>query len=326
MRHDVVFRLTVLVTIVIFGLLGVILVWPELVAAIFGPNLVGHISQHFRLPEHRIHDLTFSLLMGSAAIGLVVQLRNPVSNVAGQLMSLTTWIMLTVVAALTGSWVFAPAPILGGLTLLATTLHPAGSGLRRALTSTRLSRPLLALVAVAAVPLLGFSIANIGLQRNAANDHAALGHYGFMASFGLTVIGFGVLASLRPSGWRLVAWVVGCLSSLLGLASILLPGLDSSLALISAGAAVVWGFGFVAAAEFVLHSTPNNGEEPVSDSDPGISSQPKSEPSRRGPNWGLVLAVVVLAVGLLVGVLHLTGGGPGPGLHQPPVQHGIQQP
>jgi hypothetical protein len=58
-------------------------------------------------------------------------------------------------------------------------------------------------VIIAAAPLLNLAFENIRLQRTIANDHALAGHYGFMAALAFTIIGAGVLSSLRPDGWRL---------------------------------------------------------------------------------------------------------------------------
>lgn len=90
---------------------------------------------------------------------------------------------------------------------------------------------------------------SFGLQRTVTNDHAALGHYGFIAAFSFTVIGVGLLASLRPDGWRLTASVAGFLPALLGLASVVFSDADSSLGLVWALAAIAWGVVFVAAVE-----------------------------------------------------------------------------
>jgi hypothetical protein len=108
---------------------------------------------------------------------------------------------------------------------------------------------LLALVIIAAVPLLALASTNIGLQRTVTNDHAALGHYGFMAAFSFTVIAVGFLASLRLDGWRLTAWVGGLLPALLGLASLVFADVASSLSLAWALVAIAWGVGFVVTAE-----------------------------------------------------------------------------
>jgi hypothetical protein len=98
-------------------------------------------------------------------------------------------------------------------------------------------------------PLLAFASTNIGLQGTVTDEHAALGHYGFMAAFSFTVIGVGLLASFRSDGWRLTAWVAGLLPALLGLTSVVFPDVGSSLGLVWSVAAVAWGVGFVAAAE-----------------------------------------------------------------------------
>ncbi len=108
---------------------------------------------------------------------------------------------------------------------------------------------LLALVAVAAVPLLMFAFTNVGLQGTIPDDHTQLGHYGFMAAFSLTAIGVGIVASLRPEGWKLTAWVAGSLPALLGITSLLFPDVDSSLGPVWALAAIAWGIAFVVVAE-----------------------------------------------------------------------------
>lgn len=248
LRASPVFSLVVLVTLGLFGLIGVVLLQPDLLGGLqaHGQNIAAHVSQHFRNPRHRIHDLTFSSLIGTAGGGMLAQLRTPSENVAGQLMALIPWVALGLASALT-----FPFSVLAALTLLATILHPTGRDLFSSFTGSRMNRGMLALVVIAAVPLLAFASTNIGLQRAVTNDHAALGHYGFMAAFSFTVIGVGLLASLRPDGWRLTAWVAGFLPALLGLASVVLPDVDSSLGLVWGLAAIAWAVTFVAAAELI---------------------------------------------------------------------------
>lgn len=227
------------------------LLQPTLISEVLGHETAGHISGHFRFLQHRVHDLTFGLLMATAVVGMLAQLRAPSKNVAAQLMALIPWVGLLLGFLLSNTWLpFVPAPVLGGLTLIATILHPTGRGLFSSFSVSRMNRVMLALVIIAAVPLLALASSNIGLQSSATNEHAALGHYGFMAAFSLTVIGVGLLASLRPTGWRLTAWVAGFLPALLGLTSLVFPDVDSSLGLVWALAAIAWGILFVAAAEF----------------------------------------------------------------------------
>ncbi|MGH7428482.1 MAG: hypothetical protein ACREJ4_09040, partial [Candidatus Methylomirabilaceae bacterium] len=263
--------------------------------------------------------------------GMLAQLRTPSKNVAGQLMALIPWVGLALTSALTNIPVrFAPAPILGALTLLATILHPTGRDLFRSFSVSRVNRVMLALVIIAAVPLLAFASTNIGLPRTLTNDHAALGHYGFMAAFSFTVIGVGLLASLRPDGWWLPAWLAGLLSALLGLASVVFPDVDSSLGLVWALAAIAWGVVFVAAAELtqdperptllgsrgVISKSERGDLPPYPDTgDTGVGPDRGSTAST--PRWVYVSGIIAIVLVLLFVIMHLTGGGLG-GSHTVP--------
>jgi hypothetical protein len=243
------FALVVLATLGLYGFVGIVLFRPDLIAGFLGHEIAGHIAMHFRVPDHRIHDLAFGFLHATAVVGLLAQLWRPSKNVAGQWMALLPLVALVVIAAVTDSWVFAPLPILAALTIVATILHPAGSDTLRSIRVSMVNWRMFSLVILAAVPLLAFAVTNIGLQRTVTNAHSILGHYGFLAAFGFTAVGVGILASLRLGGWRLVAWVAGLLPALLGLSSMVYPEVDSSLPLGWALAAVAWGVAFVATAE-----------------------------------------------------------------------------
>jgi hypothetical protein len=238
------FAAAVLITLGLAGLIGLMTF-----LMILQPGFMG--MAHFSDAGHRVHDLTYGFLFTAGVVGLVAQLRRPSKNVAGMLMALIPWVGLLIAAILStdsGVILSAERMLVGAGTVTAVLLHPARSDLFRSFGVSRVSWVMLALVLVAAVPLLAFASTNIGLQRTVTDDHAAMGHYGFMAAFGFTVIGVGLLASLRPTGWRLTAWVAGLLPALLGLASLGLPNGDSSLRLPWAVAAIAWGVVFVAAA------------------------------------------------------------------------------
>jgi hypothetical protein len=214
------------------------------------PGFMG--MSHFAEQDHRIHDLTFAFLNGTAVIGLLAQLRAPKRNVAGQLMALVPFAALLLAVALTNTSVLSPPLLLvGATTVVATMFHPIGDPLR-AFRAARVDRSLLALVGLAAVPLLAFAWTNLGLQRAGPSHHALAGHYGHMAAFGFAVIGVGLLSAARPDGWRLTAWVAGALPIALGIASLIYAGLESSLSPAWSIASIVWGIVFVARAE-VLH-------------------------------------------------------------------------
>ena len=234
-----------------------------------------------------IHELVFSLILGTTAVGMLAQLWKPTEYITGQLIALLAWIALILTALLTNNWVPQPLIILfGGLTLLAAILHPAGRNLFRRSSVARANRVLLVLMIVAAVPLLPFAVKNINLQRESGGAaslfnhqipafhggsvlpkqepspteegeaghekmHGGLGHFRNFAALSLIILGAGFLASLRPKGWRLAAWVAGGLPTILGSASLLFPNAESNLSLIWALAAIAWGVHFIIMAEFM---------------------------------------------------------------------------
>lgn len=218
------------------------------------PGAFGQMT-HFQEPQHRIHDLTFGFLFVPAAVGILAQLRRPSKNVANQLMALIPSVgllltlLLTMVSANNTRVLQPPWVTVGAAALIAMSLHPAGRDFFRSFSFSRVNPVMLALVITAAVPLLVYASTNIGLQGTVADDHAAAGHYGFMAAFGFTVIGVGLLACLRPDGWRLTAWITGLLPALFGSTSVIYPDSSSSLGTVWAIAAMAWGVVFIAVAE-----------------------------------------------------------------------------
>jgi hypothetical protein len=244
------FSTAVLITLGLAGLIGLMTLLMQL-----QPGFLG--MGHFTEPHHRIHDLMYGFLFTTGAVGVLAQLRRPSKNVAGMLMALIPWAALLLAAAVSGDPVVvlsAERMLVAVGTVVAVVLHPARRGLIRSLGVSRIDRVMLALVIVAAVPLLALASTNIGLQTTVTDEHAVMGHYGFVAAFGFTVIAVGLLASLRPTGWRLTAWVAGTLAALLGFASVVYPDASSSLGLVWAVAAIVWGILFVAAAELTRHA------------------------------------------------------------------------
>lgn len=208
---------------------------------------------HFGSQQHRVHDLTFGFIFTTGVVGLLAQLRSPSRNVAGMTMALIPWASLLLAGRLSSDVervvLRNPSWAVAALAVIVVLLHPTGRGFFRSFTLSQVNWSMLALVGIATVPLLLFASTNIGLQATVSDEHARTGHYGFMAAFSFTVVGVGLLASLRADGWRLTAWVAGLLPALLGLTSLIYP-VASSLALPWAWAAIAWGAAFIAAAEF----------------------------------------------------------------------------
>ena len=252
LRASPLFALAVLLTLTAAAFNGLMVSLMMLELDLPGP--FGQMT-HFTEERHRTHDLTFGFLFVPAVVGILAQLRRPSKNVANQLMALIPSVgllltlLLTLVLANNTRVLQPPWVTVGASALIAMSLHPAGRGFFRSFSFSRVNPVMLALVIIAAVPLLVYASTNIGLQGTVADDHAAAGHYGFMAAFGFTVIGVGLLASLRPDGWRLTAWVTGLLAALFGSTSVIYPDSSSSLGTVWAIAAIAWGVAFIAAAE-----------------------------------------------------------------------------
>lgn len=276
------------------------------------PGFMG--MAHFTDPHHRTHELTFGLLFGVAVVGLLAQFRHPLKNVAGMLMALLPWAALLLAGLLSAdvfrTMVINPASSVATVVVLSALLHPSGRSFVRSFSISRINWPMLALVAVAAVPLLVFASTNIRLQATIPDSHAALGHYAFMAAFAFTVIGVGVLASMRPIGWKVTARMTATLAVLLGLISLLCPDNSSSLATLRSISAIAWGIAFVTVAE-------RSGSPVVTQG--SATARPDSGQAWSRSAWVTMLRIVVLVPILLI-VANTAGmlfGAGGPGGHAP---------
>lgn len=236
-----VFAFYVMGTLGVAGLIGLITF-----------DIIDLGMSHFGDPSHRAHDVTYGFLFMTGVVGVVAQLRRPRQNLAGMLMALIPSAALLLTAALAGDFNVVernPLRYAAWMTVVAALVHPAGRAFFRSFSVSRANWAMVALVGVAAAPLLALASTNIGLQRTADDGHAGMGHYAFVAAFSFAVIAVGLLASLRPAGWRLTAWVGGLLPALLAVTSILYPDTASSLGRVWSLAALAWGVLFVAVAE-----------------------------------------------------------------------------
>ena len=245
LRGSPIFALFVIITLAIAGVIA-----GMTAVMIVQPGFMG--MAHFSELSHRTHDLTYGFIFTTIVVGILAQLRRPTTNIAGMVVALIPGAALLLAAVLsTDASVILSAERVAviAMAVFAALLHPAGGAFFRSFSVSRVNWVMLALVSVAAIPLIAFAATNIRLQATLLDAHAGAGHYGFMAAFSFTVIAVGVLASLRPDGWRLAAWVAGILPALLGVTSLVYPDSSSSLDLVWAFAAISWGAVFVVTAE-----------------------------------------------------------------------------
>lgn len=278
LRASPVFALYVLFSLALAVYIGVLTflmnTYPDVLPA--GLAQMSHFGQE----SHRIHDVAYGAIFTAAVVGVLVQLRRPARNVAGMVMALLPWGGLLLAAVLSDKYAVIvernPWYLLAVVMLITVLVHPAGRDFFRSFDVSRVSWLMVGLVGLAAVPLLSFASTNIRLQETVGDMHATMGHYGFMAAFSYTVIGVGLLASLRLDGWRVTAWVAGLLPALLGGLSWLYPDISSSFDLLWALAAVAWGVAFIAVAERSRHDEPKAPAGEWDESPPSGPSQQRT--------------------------------------------------
>ncbi len=236
-------------------------------------NIIDLDMQHFGEASHRTHDVAYGALFTTLVVGVVVQLRHPERNVAGMVMALVPSASLLLAAVLVDDldrvFEFNPLRYAAALAAVTALLHPSGSAFFRSFRLRSVSWPMGAMVAAAVVPLLVFASTNVDQQREVTDMHTFMGHYGFMAALAFTIVGVGILASLRSVGWRLTAWVTSLLVAVLGVTSLLYPDAASSVAAGWAVAALAWAGGF---ATLVLRTD-----------QPQITTPSSSEPAQFAP-------------------------------------------
>lgn len=223
-----------------------------LVIALITINVIDLGMDHFGEASHRTHDVAYGLLFTILVVGVLAQVRHPERNVAAMAMTMVPAAGL-LLAGLLADQVdrvveFNPLRYAAAVAAVATLLHPTGRTFFGSFRLARVSWPMLALVGAALVPLARLASTNLGRQRTVVDAHTFMGHYAFMAALGYTVIGVGLLASLRPIGWRLAAWTAGLIPVLLGGTSLLYPEATSSLDAAWAVVAAGWGSAFISVA------------------------------------------------------------------------------
>ena len=126
-------------------------------------------------------------------------------------------------------------------------LTPSRTGV---VPSGRTSLILLALVALAAGPLVWYALGQAELQRtDHATEHAAFFHWVETSFYAIAVLLLGLLAALRPAAYRLAARCAGLALAIVGAASLALPAHASALPSPWSWVALLGGVLFMGATE-----------------------------------------------------------------------------
>jgi hypothetical protein len=237
--------------------------------------------------SHRIHEISFGLVFLLCLVAALALLRKPRLRIA------QTYQMAVPIALLVASFFLVDrgfdviALLFLIMPALLIALHPVRTQVLR--PRFRPSALLLAAAAVAAVPLLVFSVQQFATGVEAAalakgpiealpedasdkdyeralaratDTQAELetarhyGHWSAMGSFALIVVFLSAIGALRPQGWRFPAWSAAVAVIVYGAASLAFPGSSSGADGLVAILAVAWGIGFIVAAEIEVRRDP----------------------------------------------------------------------
>ncbi len=224
-------------------------------------------------PDHTVHTLLVSLLYWVNIVGVGVQLRRPERQIGGAYVyGLGAFVLLAALLAI-GAVPADMVPILIGVMVfsgIAFVAHPSPLGAKFRPVE-RPSLLLAGMVALAAIPLVVFSVDSFGihLASGPGDEHFELGHWAFMGVYPIVAILLGGVAAAKVSGWRLPGWVAAVFVGAHGLASLIVPS-ASAVGTLWAGLAVGWAVAFVIAIESEARAGRAHATEPQVTAQPAI--------------------------------------------------------
>lgn len=226
--------LVVLFGVVFFGLTSLAIAWFGTREGVAGP----------------VTEVGYGALVGIIlTVGVASQLRAPERRIAGMQQA-----ALVIAALLLGSALAADAQnveaaaiVFVGVGIL-LVLHPARAEFLR--RGAGLSRPLLAITVIGAVPFVAYAL-EMGAQ---AQDLVGPPHHvqrlSTMAAMAIAIVLVGLLASLKTRGWRIPAWSAGIAAMAFGLVSAVYPDHPAAVGVGWGVAALAWSVLFIGAAEW----------------------------------------------------------------------------
>ena len=134
-----------------------------------------------------------------------------------------------------------PDPVTVVLALLVVAgalLSPARSLVAR--RTAPVSRPLVALALVAAVPLVPYALGAAAAQRRGASLNAELAGYTGATVWAVALLAVVSVAALRSPGWQLPALSAAAAAAVAGVAGLVWPGIPSSVGMLGGLAALAW--------------------------------------------------------------------------------------
>ncbi|ELY94677.1 hypothetical protein C482_17935 [Natrialba chahannaoensis JCM 10990] len=236
------------------GLFTLSLVLAAVMTVLFLPDLLVLLVTGWtaeagaELGIHRLHVMGIAAVVGVFLLGLFSQAFRPLERIASMWGAFVSILVVSIGTVVFG--VGRPEEVLPFLlvTTVALVTHPAGRGLLR--RGNSYSPVLLALVVVAAIPILAFVATQLSLTTNLADPHAVDGHYVMMAGLALAPLAYGVFAALGFTGWRLASWLAALPMAYYGLLSLSFPAQVGATSTTWSILAILWAVAFVVTAEY----------------------------------------------------------------------------
>lgn len=214
---------------------------------------------------HRVHHVMLGGLLAIIVLGIAVQLYRPVERVSAFLVAaLGIGLLAAVTLIADGLAAVAELAVFIVPVAILAVLHPGLRGLQSRSVGAvrdRIDRRMLALATVAAVPLVAVAAVQVNLHLTVTDDHVIFGHYVIMAAGVLTIALGALVASVRPTGWRVLAYAVAVLATLVGVASVVFPdpAQGVNFGVVGGALVVLWAIAFVAVAEYDARNTDRDG-------------------------------------------------------------------
>jgi hypothetical protein len=197
---------------------------------------------------HRLHVMAIALVVSVFLLGLFAQVYRGTRGGATMLGAFT--IILVVTVGTLGYGVGRPEEVVPFflVTGIALLSHPTGRALLR--RGESYSPAMLALVAVAALPLLAFALNQLSLTTSTTDPHAVSGHYVMMVGLVAAALAYGLFAAFGFSGWRFASWLAAVPMAYYGFMAISFPAQSGATGTTWGLAAILWAVAFVVVAEY----------------------------------------------------------------------------
>ncbi|MEE8331206.1 MAG: PspC domain-containing protein [Acidimicrobiia bacterium] len=243
--------------------------------------------------SHRVHEITFGMLLAMVLVGVIVQLRSPERHIAGMQQAVAVVLILTVVVTASTGWEWTTLIYLVPAVTIAM-LHPSRQEIFRPRVSP--AGGLLFLMVMLTLPaLIAFSEE---FDKAANNVRFHQSHWGGMAAFGLALLATGYLAALRVRGWPLAAWTTGLSMVVYGIASLRFRFDASARPYVGGVLVLMWAVAWLVTAE---RARLREARSPVV-SVPGTSADTPVAPELRRARRGRLIGGVAAGVARYLGV------------------------